>query len=163
VLCRFNATYRQSKNSKQKGAKGNAAVSGKIKKAVPTRKHIPTRPILSSAATSRSNTVPTSETSMEQSLAGANKLQRKPPFVPFATPAVRLLTNKELRDRFLPVSAHESDEDPEYEDDGDDEDAGLSDEEIADASAAATDSDDPDFEGSQRVLPARVRPRIRKY
>jgi hypothetical protein len=106
--------------------------------------------------------VPTSETPIEQVLSSANKLPRKPPFAQFSTRTARLLTNKELRDKFLPGTANHSDEDPEYEDDGDDEeDAGVSDEEVADTFAATTDSDDPDFEGIERFPPPRKRMRVR--
>jgi hypothetical protein len=162
VSYRFNATYRQSKNSKLKGVKGNAAVSGKVKKAIPMGKQIPKRPVLSSTATSRSDTVLTSDNLMEHAFTGASKLSQRLHLTPTTIPTPRLLTNKELRERFLPDSAHHSDEDPEYEDDGDDEEeeGPMSDEEVADAFAADSDSDD-DFEGTRRILPPRKRIRVR--
>jgi hypothetical protein len=161
---RFSAApHRMSKVNSQKSTKGHA---GKSKKTAPVKKHVPPRPHFTNSGTSsRSNTIPGSEISTEQTFTSA----RRPPSTNLfaqvlqVTPAP-LLTNKELRARVNKLNKlpdDDSDDDPEYEDDGDDEEeAGLSNDEDDAELAESSDSDDSDFERLQRVQPLRTRTRV---
>jgi hypothetical protein len=161
---RFHATYRQVKPPGPKNLKGGVAVGIKAKKPAITKSVM--RPaLINSRATSSSNTIPTSEASTEHFGAGIPRSTRNSSFTMNSVP---LRTNRELRDVFqanhvtVPPSVP-SDEDPEFEDDGhDEEEVDISDEELVDtAIVGVSDSEDSDYETNQRMLPPRNRKRMR--